>query len=141
MNKNIYHCHKCYELYSKNQIYINERAPHYNFCKKCLDKEIQNNIIKAIPYLHKYRIPVCPEIWEEYKRKCNGKPIFGKYINRMKMCSWWPADFLAFFDKNNKYPKVRRAWKDYIINYIEKQEREINELAGTPSMESIGGHP
>ena len=48
-------------------MYINKRATDFNFCKLCINEIIQNDIIKAIPYLHNYRIPVCPEIWEEYK--------------------------------------------------------------------------
>lgn len=120
-----YYCWKCHSYYPKEKLYFNERAPHFNFCKECLNNDVQNDIIKAMPYLHNYRIPVYPEIWEYYKQKTKEKyndnrSIFGYYLQRMKMCTWWGCDFLYFYDRNNEYPEVREAWEEYILNCIKE---------------------
>lgn len=54
-------------------------------CKDCINKEIDNDIFKAIPWCDAFDIPMMIDCWNHLKKGRPDKPVFGRYLSTCKL--------------------------------------------------------
>ena len=79
-------CAICKNVKPSEAFYKNKIGHQESYvCKDCINKEIDNDIFKAIPWCDAFNIPVMPDCWNSLKRKHPDKPVFGKYLSVCKL--------------------------------------------------------
>ena len=116
-------CEICNRELNETKFFINKfKQPFGGKCKECIYKEIQDNIVKAIPYLDTFDLPYIPNQWNHYLKKRSN--IFGVYLNfcQLKtMRNYHFTDIIIFGDNKEIYNKQCKKFKKELIKYIKEK--------------------
>ena len=109
------------EAFYKNKIGHKESC----VCKDCINKEIDNDIFKAIPWCDTFNIPVMPDCWNSLKRKHPDKPVFGKYLSVCKLPVYRYFGFTdnlytGVFSTKEEYKALQNEMIKYFIKKMHK---------------------
>ena len=79
-------CAICKNVKPSEAFYKNKIGHQESYvCKDCINKEIDNDIFKAIPWCDAFDIPVMIDCWNHLKRSRPDKPVFGRYLSICKL--------------------------------------------------------
>ncbi len=120
------YCHICNKCNTNDYWYKNKFNQSLGPCKECINKEINKDIIKAIPYLDLFDLPYLPEEWKKYNN-------FGKYLSFCKLKTIKGMGFtdISFWKiKNeiteNEFKEFQKALINYINNKYNKRWENEN---------------
>ena len=116
-------CEICNKELDKTKFFTNKfNEPFGGKCKECIYKQIQNDIIKAIPYLDTFDLPYIPNAWGHYLKTHSN--VFGVYLNFCKLKTMKNHHFtdIVYFGNDKKiYKKQCRNFKKELIKYIKEK--------------------
>ena len=72
------HCWKCNKVNKKESNFFKLRylEDYVEECKDCVNEAIDGDMVKTIPYLDKFDIPLIPDNWKLLKERAEEKGIF-----------------------------------------------------------------
>ena len=116
-------CEICNRELDETKFFTNKfKEPFYWECKECINKQIQDDIIKAIPYLDVFDLPYIPYEWNHYLEKHNN--IFGVYLSFCKlktMNNYHFTDIVYFGNDKKIYNKQCKKFKKELVKYVKEK--------------------
>lgn len=116
------YCHICNKCNTNDYWYKNKFNKPVGPCKECINKKINQDIIKAIPYLDLFNLPYFPNTW----KRCDS---FGKYLSFCKLTAIKEMSFTdVYLEDLNEITKTEfKIFQDALLNYINNKYIKIEE--------------
>ena len=136
-------CAICKNVKPSEAFYKNKIGHQESYvCKDCINKEIDNDIFKAIPWCDAFNIPVMPDCLNSLKRKHPDKPVFGKYLSVCKLPVYRYFGFTdnlytGVFSTKEEYKALQKEMIKYFIKKMHEGDVIEYDEEGNPKVGEI----
>lgn len=122
-------CYKCGKV-NKEEFFISGKSGKMKIgpCKDCIKEEVGNDMIKALPYLDLYDVPLFPDQWKHYVERTKGKSVIVKYINYARLFSFREMNFtdsLSDMTQDCSEEEIQYIKKSLIEYFIKKINKNL----------------